>query len=140
QRAARVLELGCGSGNVSVRLAERWPDAEITYVDGAPEMVERTRNRLRDLYPATASLARFLVERFEALDLEAAAIDVVVASFSLHHVRDVSVVYRRLAPLVAPGGSLVMLDGVRGATESAHAMHMERWASFWREPGNLSAT
>src|SRR5688572_24084273 len=36
-KAERVLELGCGTGNLSLRLAARYPDAAITFVDAAPE-------------------------------------------------------------------------------------------------------
>jgi trans-aconitate 2-methyltransferase len=138
-RAQHVLELGCGSGNVSLRLAARWPDAAFTIVDGAPEMLEITRARLLAHYPDTARRARYVAERFEELSLKQSTVDVVAASLSLHHVADVSVVYNRIAPMLVPGGRLVMLDGVRGATAHEHDVHMDRWEAFWREPGNLSA-
>ncbi|MGH7447985.1 MAG: class I SAM-dependent methyltransferase [Longimicrobiales bacterium] len=137
-RAQRILELGCGSGNASLRLAGQWPDAEFTFVDGAPAMLELTRARLQDRFPAIARSARFVAERFEDLTLEPRTIDVVIASLSLHHVADVSVVYRQVAPALVSGARLVMLDGVRGATVAEHDVHMARWAAFWRQPGNLS--
>lgn len=137
-RAERVLELGCGSGNVSLRIAARWPDAEFTIVDGAPEMLELTRSRLMAARPSTARRAHFVAERFEELSLDPATIDVVIASLSLHHVADVSVVYERIAPMLSSGARLVMLDGVRGVTAREHDVHMARWAEYWRQPGNLS--
>lgn len=138
-RAHHVLELGCGSGNVSLRLAARWPDAAFTIVDGAPEMLELTRARLLAHHPDTVRRARFVAERFEELSLDQSTVDVVVASLSLHHVADVSMVYDRIAPVLVPGGRLVMLDGLRGGTAREHEVHMDRWEAFWREPGNLSA-
>ena len=36
-----VYDLGCGSGNVTRRLAERWPEADVVGVDNSPEMLER---------------------------------------------------------------------------------------------------
>lgn len=137
-RAGRVLELGCGSGNVSVRLAERWPEATFLFVDAAPEMLELTRARLAAGRSGVAERAQFLAERFEELSLEPGTIDVVVASLSLHHVADVSVVYERIAPMLMPGARLVMLDGVRGRTEREQDVHMARWSAFWHQPGNLS--
>ena len=41
----RVVDLGCGPGNLTVTLAERWPDAVIEAWDSSPEMVESARER-----------------------------------------------------------------------------------------------
>ncbi|MDH4321813.1 MAG: methyltransferase domain-containing protein, partial [Desulfobulbaceae bacterium] len=45
---ARILEIGCGSGNYTALLAERFPDAEILALDFAPGMIEAARQRLGD--------------------------------------------------------------------------------------------
>jgi trans-aconitate 2-methyltransferase len=41
----RVVDLGCGPGNLTVTLSERWPDAVIEAVDSSAEMVEAARAR-----------------------------------------------------------------------------------------------
>ncbi|QFZ75878.1 trans-aconitate 2-methyltransferase [Streptomyces fagopyri] len=38
---ARIADLGCGPGNMTVGLAERWPTARITGLDNSPEMLAR---------------------------------------------------------------------------------------------------
>ena len=40
----RVLELGVGTGETTRRLLERYPDADVTGLDGSPEMVFRARD------------------------------------------------------------------------------------------------
>ncbi|MFG2943701.1 trans-aconitate 2-methyltransferase [Streptomyces adustus] len=39
----RIADLGCGPGNVTTLLAERWPTAHITGYDNSPEMLDRAR-------------------------------------------------------------------------------------------------
>lgn len=36
----RIADLGCGAGNVTALLTERWPDAHVTGYDNSPEMLE----------------------------------------------------------------------------------------------------
>src|SRR5262245_34186243 len=41
--ARTVYDLGCGPGNVTRLLAERWPRARVTGVDASPEMLAEAR-------------------------------------------------------------------------------------------------
>ena len=45
-----VVDMGCGPGNLTALLAERWPTAAVCGVDSSPEMIEAARR----LVPATA--------------------------------------------------------------------------------------
>ena len=134
-----VLELGCGTGNLSLLLADRLPGARFTFVDGASEMVEATRLRLSATTPQVAERSTFLHGTFEELELEAGSVDLVVASLSLHHVADLAPVYRVLARGMAPGGEFRSADGIRADDPRLHALHLERWEAFWREGDRLSA-
>ncbi|HEX8246260.1 MAG TPA: class I SAM-dependent methyltransferase [Longimicrobium sp.] len=136
--AARVLELGCGTGNLSLRLAERFPGAAITFVDAAPEMVELTQARVAQAHPAVAERGRFVVARFEELAIEVGAYDLVTSAISLHHVVDKGALFRSIRRILALGGTFRFADQMWGATEANAALNWQRWLEFCRQPGNCS--
>lgn len=41
----QVVDLGCGPGNATVRLLQRWPEAQVTGVDNSPAMVAEAHQR-----------------------------------------------------------------------------------------------
>lgn len=55
QTPRRVVDLGCGPGNLTATLSQRWPEAVIEAVDSSPEMVEAARARGIDARMADAS-------------------------------------------------------------------------------------
>lgn len=52
---ARIADLGCGPGNVTVQLAERWPTAHITGYDNSAEMLAEAQEHAGPTPAAAAS-------------------------------------------------------------------------------------
>ncbi|HSI41137.1 MAG TPA: trans-aconitate 2-methyltransferase [Xanthobacteraceae bacterium] len=56
-RAGRVVDIGCGPGNSTELLAERWPQAQVTGIDSSPAMVAQASARLPSAQFAVADIA-----------------------------------------------------------------------------------
>jgi len=95
---ARVVDLGCGTGELTALLAARWPGAVVEGVDSSPAMLARARpgDRLRFTVGD--------VERWRAAE----PADVVVCSAALQWVDDHEDVLRRLVDGLAAGGWLAV--------------------------------
>jgi SAM-dependent methyltransferase len=91
----RVLEVGCGMGNFSERIA-RETSAAVVATDISPRMVELARERGLDARVADV----------HALPFEEAEFDCAVANAMLYHV-EVDRALEELARVVEPGGLLV---------------------------------
>ena len=133
-----VLELGCGAGALTLMLAERYPEAQLTPVDASPEMLKVARGRLDATGANAGERVRFVESHFERFDAGTAGYDLVTATMSLHHVEDKAPFYRRLHAALRPGGFLIFADELTGAVEHVERLHREGLAGLRRRAGGLS--
>src|SRR5260370_11982105 len=125
--SSSILELGCGTGNLSLALAARYPDAEITFVDAAGEMLAASRARLTADHPQVAARARFLQCRFEDLQLAPSAFDLIASCISLHHLRGKAPLYPRSFAALVPGGSFRFPGRLCGGTDLHQPPNWSLW-------------
>jgi SAM-dependent methyltransferase len=95
-RPARVLEVGCGPGEMAERIA-RDLAAAVVAVDVSPRMVELTRSRGVEARVGDVQDLPFADESF----------DCVLAAWMLFHVRDLDRALGEIARVLRPGGRLV---------------------------------
>jgi trans-aconitate 2-methyltransferase len=90
-----VVDLGCGPGNLTALLADRWPDASVVGLDSSPAMIEKARAT----DPRVA---------FDVVDLRDWApdrpVDVLVSNATLQWVPGHLDLLPRVVSSVAPGG------------------------------------
>ena len=136
-----VLELGCGTGALTARLAERYPDARLLAVDASPEMLDLAGARIVSSGVAAGGLVAetsFAHGRFEDMDLAARSYDLIASNMSLHHIADKGPFYCALHSALRPGGLLVLGDELEGALPHIEERHLDAWRTFASRPGGLS--
>jgi tRNA (cmo5U34)-methyltransferase len=136
--ARSLVELGCGTGNLSLELLAKFPRSRLNFVDASPEMIALTRSRVEQTGSPSAPSFGFLVQRFEELDIPGGPVDVVTSSISLHHVDDKASLYASVRSLLRLGGRFCFADQIRGEPESNHRLNWERWLNFCREGGHCT--
>ena len=99
RRPRAVVDLGCGPGTLTATLAERWPEARVTGLDTAPEMVAKAR-------------ASGVPARFEVADVRdwrpEPDVDVAVCNAVLQWVPDHTALLARWAAALPPGAWLAV--------------------------------
>jgi ubiquinone/menaquinone biosynthesis C-methylase UbiE len=107
----RVLDFGCGIGNILIALAERMPFTQpLVGTDIAPALIAIGRRRI-----ARAGLDRrieLLVAPATRLPFDDGRFDVVLTSHVIKHLDDAALVtaFREVARVLAPGGRFLLWE------------------------------
>jgi ubiquinone/menaquinone biosynthesis C-methylase UbiE len=128
--AARALDLGCGGGHVSYRVAAHV--AEVVALDLSRQMLEIVLHTAseRGLHNITAQQSAA-----ENLPFEAGHFDCVISRFSAHHWRDLEAGLREARRVLAPTGRAIFIDSVAPAVPllDSHLQTME----LLRDPSHV---
>ena len=120
-----AVDLGCGPGNSTALLAERWPEAEIVGVDSSASMLERARAAYPDMTWIQADLADWYTQTPQ---------DLVFANASLHWVPDHAKLLQNLCERLCSGGILAFqmpFNQQQPVAEIYHRLIMSpRWRAF----------
>lgn len=130
-RAKNILDLGAGSGLLTVLLRARFPDAHIHLIDFSAPMLALARERLAGDGNVSFHQADYLAD---PLPDELCA---VVSSLSIHHLDDEGKrdVFSRAHAALKPGGVFVNADQVAGPTLELDERYKALWLAQVRQAG-----
>ena len=104
---SRVVDVGCGPGLLSRRIASLVPYGSVIGVDADDELLDRARQGARD---SQLDQVSFVKAWASEMPLPTASADLAYARFLLQHVPDPAAVVFEMTRVVAPGGQVMIVD------------------------------
>lgn len=120
-RRGRVLDLGCGPADVTIRFVRAFPQARIVGVDGAEAMLALARRAIA----ASGLRNRIALMRSRLPDetLRGAGFDAIISNSLLHHLADPRVLWQTAKNAARPGAPVMAMDLMRpGSIDAAQAL------------------
>jgi trans-aconitate 2-methyltransferase len=130
EQPARIIDLGCGPGNSTEVLAQRWPEAEITGLDSSPAMLAAAQKSHPEIDWITGDIAGWTA---------AAPCDLVFSNAAVHWVPDHSTILPRLLSQLAPEGALAFQVPANFDAPAHRAMRELASSRAWKShfPGTV---
>ncbi|MDD4956782.1 MAG: class I SAM-dependent methyltransferase [Candidatus Omnitrophica bacterium] len=123
----RILDIGCGTGNITRVVKERFPEASVTCMDLAENMIAAAKKKLAKLNGI--EFKRCDITEFEFRE----PYDAIISSLTLHHIRDGKVkrsLYKKFRENLKPGGVFYNADVVLWSTKHLASLYMDKWGAF----------
>jgi len=131
-----ILDLGCGTGELSLKLLERFPDTRVVAVDYSPRMVGVAREKVdragySDRWQAIeADFGDLATQSESTID----PVEACVSSLAIHHLSDEMklTLFRWIASILKPGGYFWNVDPVLPETPHLDRVYRsirENWAA-----------
>jgi trans-aconitate 2-methyltransferase len=124
EQPGQVVDLGCGSGELTATLAQRWPAATVQGLDASAEMIERA---------SAVTGGRLSFSLADAADFDAGGTDVLVSNALLQWVPDHQALLIRWAGQLSAGGWLAFQVPANFGSPSHRLMRELADSDRWRD-------
>ena len=120
----KILDLGCGPGNLTDLIIEKYPDAEIHMVDISEEMVKKCELK----YKGNPNIHPHCMD-FRKLNFEAGSFDLILSSISIHHINDENkyIMFWNVNHLLTPSGVFSYSDQFSGVNDEIYRKNISAW-------------
>lgn len=121
-----VLDIGCGPGDIPIRIAQAFPNCHVIGLDGAPSMIRLAEEAVTKA--GLKSRVSLRCDRVQTFTLPV-KVNAALSNSLVHHLADPLELWSRLAEWVEPGGPVLVMDLLRPSSVSgAHAI-VDRYAA-----------
>lgn len=121
-----ILDLGCGPGDIPLRLARALPLCRVTGIDASAPMIRLAEQAV--LQAGLSARVTFRCERFQDV-AGASQADAAVSNSLLHHVPNPLQFWHRLRLLVKPGSPVLVMDLLRPESPEAAQAIVDQYAA-----------
>jgi ubiquinone/menaquinone biosynthesis C-methylase UbiE len=125
---AAVLDLGCGPGDITLRIAAAHPQIEVHGLDGSAAMLAFGRAALGDS-PALAPRVRFIEALVPDAELPRPGYEAIVSNSLLHHLHAPETLWQMIRARARPGAAVLVMDLMRPASEAAAQALVDAYAA-----------
>jgi tRNA (cmo5U34)-methyltransferase len=129
-QAKRLLDVGCGAGNYTLKVLSRLPNLDVTLVDLSGPMLAKAQERIRAV---SRGGIRAIQQDMREIDFGDSAFDIIVASATLHHLRtdgEWRAMFAKFHRALAAGGSLWIFDLIASALPGVQRMMDRRYVEY----------
>jgi ubiquinone/menaquinone biosynthesis C-methylase UbiE len=123
----KMVDLGCGPGDIPVRFARALPGYTITAVDGSEAMVALAQQAV--IAAGVADRVQVQHARLPMLPLPLQSFDAVVSNSLVHHMPDPFVFWNELVRLGKPGATVLIMDLFRPESTARARAIVESYAA-----------
>lgn len=126
-----IVDLGCGTGNLTQKLVSVYPNAHITCLDMAENMLRLAKAKLKQIPNID-----FWLGDIRDFDYRK-KYDAILSSLVLHHIegKDKPRFYRKLYHSLAGGGVFFNIDIFLSSSSYLQKLHMDKWKLFMKANG-----
>ncbi len=96
---AVIVDLGCGTGNVTRRIAQRWPSARVYAIDSSEEMLKKARSGAEGIHWQQADIGDWVPREPP---------DLIYSNAALHWLHNHQTLFPRLTGYLRGGGCLAV--------------------------------
>lgn len=127
-RHASVLDLGCGPGDIVLRLASRHTGLTVHGIDGSAAMLRFASERLHAA-PELGGRVQFIEGILPGASLPLPGYDAVISNSLLHHLHDPNVFWRAVREAGGPGAAVLVMDLFRPESIAAAQAIVDQYAA-----------
>jgi tRNA (cmo5U34)-methyltransferase len=136
--AKKVLDLGSGAGNYTLKLLELIPDFDSTLIDLSQPMLNKANERI-----ATVSRGKITAIQTDFLNMELAddSFDIVVTGAAMHHLREDKeweTVFSKIYKSLKKGGCFWISDLIKHDYPAIDQLMWKRYADYLENVGGKS--